>query len=115
LAHILVVEGVVGNLILVLLEISALYSSERILQIDQELTVIAMVRVAPFLTHGVENVDHRKRIANLVRPQVYHTERPSCLQHVCRHTCYMLLVDDGLCKRQLFSCPYLPRSRLICS
>ena len=30
-------------------------------------------------------------------------------------TCYLLLVDDGLSKRQLFSCPYLSRSRPICS
>jgi len=27
---------------------------------------------------------------------------------------YLLLVDDGLRKRQLFSCPYLPGSRPIC-
>jgi len=40
-------KGMVGNLIW---KFTALYSSERILQIDQEFDkVIAMVRVAPFL------------------------------------------------------------------
>ena len=28
---------------------------------------------------------------------------------------FLLLVDDGLCKRQLFSCPYLPGNHPICS